>query len=290
MLYSFQGSFASYREKGRKILMKRTILLLAFMLSLLLTGCCLQHEWIPATCTQPQTCAKCGETQGDSLGHSWTDATCTQPQACTVCGETQGDALGHSVSDWSVVTEASCAKEGAEEGVCTVCGEKIDRAIPKPAHTPGEWVITKEATFSDSGERSQSCAVCGEVLETESYSLSAEEKEAWFKADCTAYSYDTIARDPSKYFGTHGKYTGKIIQVMEDGDTYQLRVNITKGKYNIYTDTIYVSYKKDIGESRLLEDDIVTIYGTNCSTVSYTSVLGAKITLPWVVASYIDRK
>ena len=269
--------------------MKKAILLSAFALSLLLSGCCLQHEWVPATCTQPQTCAKCGETQGNALGHSWADATCTQPQTCTVCGETQGDALGHSVSDWSVVTEASCSAEGAEEGVCTVCGEKIDRAIPKLAHTPGEWVITKEATFSDSGERCQSCTVCGEVLETESYDLTPEEKEDWFKADCTAYSYDELARDPNKYLLMHGKYTGKIIQVMEDGNEYQLRVNITKTRYS-YTDTICVTYTRKDGESRLLEDDIVTIYGTNFSTVSYTSVLGAKITLPYVVASYIDRK
>lgn len=269
--------------------MKKTILLSAFILSLLLSGCCLRHEWIPATCTQPQTCAKCGKTIGAALGHGWADATCAQPQTCTVCGETQGNALGHTVPNWSVVTESSCAAEGAEEGGCTVCGEKINRAIPRLAHTPGEWVITKEAAFNVSGEKSRSCTVCGEILETESYSLSPEEEKTWFKADCTAYSYDELARDPNKYFLMHGKYTGKIIQVMEDGDDYQLRVNITKGRYT-YTDTIYVTYKKKDGESRLLEDDIVTIYGTNFSTVSYTSVLGAKITLPYVIASYIDRK
>lgn len=86
---------------------------------------------------------------------------------------------------------------------------------------------------------------------------------------------------------TYGKYTGEIIQVLEDGNDRQLRVNITKGRYS-YTDTIYVMYTKKEGESRLLEDDIVTLYGKNMGTVSYVSVLGSTVTLPCVYAEYIE--
>lgn len=47
-------------------------------------------------------------------------------------------------------------------------------------------------------------------------------------------------------------------------------------------------YTKKEGESRLLEDDIVTLYGKNMGTVSYVSVLGSTVTLPCVYAEYIE--
>jgi hypothetical protein len=137
-------------------------------------------------------------------------------------------------------------------------------------HTPGDWVITKTASRNAAGERSQSCTECGAVLNTEEYTLSAEEIEAQYKSSCTAYSYDTIARDPDQYTGTYGKYTGKIVQVMDDGNDCQLRVNITKGRYT-YSDTIFVLYTRAEGESKLLEDDIITIYGMNVGEVSYSN-------------------
>lgn len=49
-----------------------------------------------------------------------------------------------------------------------------------------------------------------------------------------------------------------------------------------------LSYLLKDGESRLLEDDVITIYGMNAGTISYKSVLGATITIPCVYAEYID--
>ena len=72
-----------------------------------------EHEWKDATCTDPKTCGKCGETEGEPLGHKWNDATCTEPKTCSVCGETEGEALGHKWND------ATCT----EPKTCSVCGE-----------------------------------------------------------------------------------------------------------------------------------------------------------------------
>ena len=72
--------------------MKRNILSVLFlsvMLATLLTGCACNHEWRNATCTEPKTCAKCGETEGAPLGHAWTEATSTTPATCLVCYEMQ---------------------------------------------------------------------------------------------------------------------------------------------------------------------------------------------------------
>jgi hypothetical protein len=268
--------------------MKKPVLFLLTAVSVVsLSACGHTHTWTDATCEMPMTCSECGETEGEALGHTWTDATCTAPKTCSECNETEGEALGHTVESWSVSKEAACTEEGEETGVCTRCNATVQQSIPKVEHTPGEWTVSKAATSDSAGQRTQSCTVCGEQLNTEEFTLSPEELEAQYKSSCTAYSYDTIARDPDKYIGTYGKYTGEVVQVLEDGNDVQMRVNITKERY-FYTDTIYVQYTKQGGESRFLEDDIITIYGMNAGTVSYESVLGATITLPLVYAEYIE--
>lgn len=251
----------------------------------------LGHDWTPATCTEPKTCTRCKDTEGNALGHKWDPATCTEPKTCSICGKKEGEPLGHTVEEWTTTVEADCLTEGEQTGVCTVCGQTVTETLPMTDHTPGEWVVTKEPTEEEAGEWTQYCAVCGEVVATEPYELSAEEIEERYKSNCTAYSYDTIARDPGGYKGTYGKYTGEVIQVMESNflglTSYTLRVNITKEKYG-YTDTIYVTYMASSDFPRILEDDIVTIWGTNEGTESYTSIFGATITIPKVSAKYLE--
>ena len=70
------------------------VLILCVLLSL--SGCGCKHEWKAATCTEPSTCTKCGETQGEPLGHDGTwkvtkidniSATKTEKLICTRCDE-----------------------------------------------------------------------------------------------------------------------------------------------------------------------------------------------------------
>lgn len=44
----------------------------------------MSHEWKEATCAEPKTCAKCGETEGEALGHTWVEATCEEPKHYSV--------------------------------------------------------------------------------------------------------------------------------------------------------------------------------------------------------------
>lgn len=247
------------------------------------------HDWKDATCTKSQICTKCNRTKGEALGHDWIDATCTEPKTCARCGKVEGEMLGHSVKEWNTTTEATCSAEGICVGECTVCGVMLEKTIEKIEHTPGEWKVTKAAEWNAAGERTQECTVCGAVIKTEEYELSAAEKESIFKSGCQTFSYEQVARDPDSYFLQHCVFTGKVVQVMEDDGDFALRVNVTKTSYS-YTDTIYVYYMKSAneGKTRILEDDIITIYGYNFGLMSYESVLGAEITIPSVVAEYID--
>lgn len=103
-----------------------------------------------------------------------------------------------------------------------------------------------------------------------------------YKAKCQDMSYSEIARDTNGLKGQYCKFTGQITQVM-DG-IYLM--NVTADEYGFYSDSIMFTY--NIGnENRILQDDIVTIWGQSLGLVTYTSVLGADITVPEIEAKYI---
>ena len=122
-----------------------------------------RHSWQEATCTEPKTCASCGETEGAAKGHTWQEATatepkkcltcgvtevhehewkeatCTEPKTCKTCGTTEGTAKGHAWENPTCTDPATCSNCGVIEGIanghdwaeatcteprtCTVCGE-----------------------------------------------------------------------------------------------------------------------------------------------------------------------
>lgn len=112
--------------------------------------------------------------------------------------------------------------------------------------------------------------------------------EATFKSECINKKFEELARNPDNVKGTKVKVTGEVIQVTEYNNKTELRVDITKEEYGYYTDTIYVTYVPKTGEDKILEDDIITIYGIAQGDYSYTSIMGAKVTLPKVDAKIIE--
>lgn len=107
-------------------------------------------------------------------------------------------------------------------------------------------------------------------------------------ASCKTYKYKDIARNPDKYKGKRAKFKGEVVQVVEGYFDTTLRVDVTKGKYGIYTDTMYVVYTpKSTTESRILEDDIITIYGELAGIETYETVMGSKVSIPRIDAEYI---
>lgn len=253
----------------------------------------LGHDWQGATCTSPKTCNRCNITEGDTLQHSWIDATCTAPQTCSLCAATTGNTLEHSVEEWIIKQEATCVLQGIKTGSCVNCGLSFEENTETIDHIPGEWEITKEASSTSNGTRSKLCTECDSVLETESFSLSAEEIEAEYKKSCKSYTYNEIARNPGDYKGKYAVFTGKVIQVQQQATSgimyYVLRVNVTKGTYS-YSDTVYVTYYALETDARILEDDIIVMYGKLNGEKTYTTVMGASVTIPYFQAQYIDIK
>lgn len=120
------------------------------------------------------------------------------------------------------------------------------------------------------------------------------QSEQEFKDSCSTISFDDLSRNPDKYKGNNYKFTGEIIQVQEGWfDTYDLRINVTKEEFEyiddvLWTDTIYATVTIPDGEDKLLEDDVITFWGTCDGDYSYTSVLGSKISLPKIDIEYYE--
>ena len=110
-----------------------------------------------------------------------------------------------------------------------------------------------------------------------------------YKNSCQTYDYKTIFRYAEDYKGKDVKYTGKVVQVIESDIATSYRVNVTKDKWGYYDDTIYVTFiDLDKNTPRILEDDIITFYGTLSDLYTYETVMGSTVTIPSVTATYID--
>lgn len=72
---------------------RKSVLFLLIIYMIIMSGCCISHQWIDADCTHPKTCVKCSKTDGIPTGHLWIDANYTTPKTCAYCGLTEGEPL-----------------------------------------------------------------------------------------------------------------------------------------------------------------------------------------------------
>ena len=107
--------------------------------------------------------------------------------------------------------------------------------------------------------------------------------EVDYKAACRAVTYEDIARDKEGLKGEKVTFTGEIIQA--SSGTY--RLNVTKTTYG-YTDTILFTINESALNQKILEDDIVTIWGESAGMYTYKAVLGNEVTVPKIQAIYIE--
>lgn len=116
-----------------------------------------------------------------------------------------------------------------------------------------------------------------------------KEAEEQAKREAEAHKYETgltweqIAREGK--VGTLGQFEGKIIQVMNGDGFTQYRVAIN-GDYNTIMLVEVVNSKLT---ETLLEDDYVYFKGESLGTYTYTTVMGAKNTIPAFEVDEITR-
>lgn len=101
----------------------------------------------------------------------------------------------------------------------------------------------------------------------------------------TGITYSQLARTPDDYKNKKVKFSGKVIQVIEEYGYINIRLAVNSD----YDQIILGEYYSDIVKSRVLEDDIITIYGTSDGLYTYQSTMGGKITIPSISIDRIDQ-
>lgn len=184
------------------------------------------HKWVDATCEQPKTCERCGLTEGNILPHTlsqWIvdrEPTCAtqgeQHYVCSVCGKTiseEIDAKGHNFGEWVTQTAATCSAAGEKVQTCTICGYQKTESIPQTEHNFTDDKITTYATLYSQGQKTQKCTLCGSTIDI-AYSLSDTEK-----ANINLVMNGIIYSHPSKTVGDafNAFFSNPTWYALEDG-------------------------------------------------------------------------
>ncbi len=159
-----------------------------------------EHEWetveqVKPTCTESGTaikhCPLC-DTDGDTeeipaTGHTWVEthkeATCTEQgelvKECSVCNSktTETIAAQHNYTE-TIVSAPKCETEGVAQLVCSVCGDKQDKAIPVTGHSFNAATCAEPKTCLECGATEGDplghttdfglCTRCQEAIEKQS--------------------------------------------------------------------------------------------------------------------------
>jgi len=97
-------------------------------------------------------------------------------------------------------------------------------------------------------------------------------------------SYDDLLRNNQDYVGDIVYYQGEVLQIQNVyGDTYILRIGVTKDMF-FYDDPIWVNY----AGSRVLQDDIVDVWGEVKGIMQYEAVLGNQVEIPEINAMLVE--
>lgn len=131
------------------------------------------------------------------------------------------------------------------------------------------------------------------IKEAEEAEKKRKEEEERKKAEEEAKGYETgityeqLARSPDDYLLQKVKFSGKVLQVMydDDDDSVQIRLAVNSD----YDQVLLCSIDNSSLKTRLLEDDIITIYGYSGGDISYEAVLGNEITIPMVFVDKVDQ-
>lgn len=122
-----------------------------------------------------------------------------------------------------------------------------------------------------------------ELAAEEEKKRKAEEKEK--KGYETGVTFEQLARTPGDYELEKVKFRGKVLQVMEADDSVQLRIAVDDD----YDKVLFVEYDSDIIDSRVLEDDKITVMGISMGLLTYESTMGGNITIPALAVDKIEQ-
>lgn len=140
---------------------------------------------------------------------------------------------------------------------------------------------TSKQISSSKESKSTSSSSSKEISSSSSSSVQSKpkitidsDKANYIEVDYNKWNHDEIE------LNTKVKVYGKVLQAMEDGKAYTLRVAIN----DEYDKIILVSIPAEYNNRVIAEDDYITLYGLATGRQSYETVFKATKTLPYMIA------
>ena len=105
------------------------------------------------------------------------------------------------------------------------------------------------------------------------------------KSRALTIPYDDLMRNNDIYIGEIVYDRGEILQVSERRtNNYVLRVATKQSTYGYYEDIIWVNYEGN----RLLEGDIIDVWGEPKGLKTYSALLGNQVTIPEIDSLHVE--
>lgn len=164
------------------------------------------------------------------------------------------------------------AEIAASAKVCPQCGGKNKPPIYKRWWFIAIIVLIVLSAIGGSGSGSDSSASSSKATSKASASTASsvasvapEISEDDYKAECQTVDYKELCRYPEKYEGTKIVVKVKVSQIIDanfSGSEKAWRTYTDNSGYGFYADDEYYMLDKRGGDAvKILEDDIITVYG-----------------------------
>lgn len=192
------------------------------------------------------------------------------------------------------------AEIAASAKVCPQCGGKNKPPIYKRWWFIAIIVLIVLSAIGGSGSSSDSSASGSKATSKASASTASsaasvapEISEDDYKAECQTVDYKELCRYPEKYEGTKIVVKVKVSQIIDanfSGSEKAWRTYTDNSGYGFYADDEYYMLDKRGGDAvKILDDDIITVYGEFTGLEKITRALTSTTDeLPRIEVKYAD--
>lgn len=192
------------------------------------------------------------------------------------------------------------AEIAASAKVCPQCGGKNKPPIYKRWWFIAIIVLIVLSAIGGSGSSSDSSASSSKETSKASASAASsvasvvpEINEDDYKAECQTVDYKELCRYPEKYEGTKIVVKVKVSQIIDanfSGSEKAWRTYTDTSGYGFYADDEYYMLDKRGGDAvKILDDDIITVYGEFTGLEKITRALTSTTDeLPCIEVKYAD--
>ncbi|MDW7651752.1 MAG: tetratricopeptide repeat protein [Bacillota bacterium] len=108
-----------------------------------------------------------------------------------------------------------------------------------------------------------------------------------YKKSCKAIEFKVLNKNPDSLVGERVTMKGEVLQIQESGNFTIMLVQVTNLGYDVYTDTVMVTYD---GTIDIYEDDIIAFWGEVVGSETYQSVAGWNVTVPKVSGRFFAKR